>query len=69
MQAYQRIRVDLVLARVENAAARSGPAMTRLAMGSRFFLAATTQAAAKADPAAFIDTSFVDQLLKEGYFR
>lgn len=29
----------------------------------------TTPAAAKADPAAFIDTSFVDQLLKEGYFK
>jgi ABC-type nitrate/sulfonate/bicarbonate transport system substrate-binding protein len=32
-------------------------------------IAATTQAAAKADPVAFIETSFVDQLLKEGYFR
>jgi ABC-type nitrate/sulfonate/bicarbonate transport system substrate-binding protein len=32
-------------------------------------IAATTSAAAKADPAAFIDTSFVDQLLKEGYFK
>lgn len=30
---------------------------------------ATTPAAAKADPAAFIDTSFIDQLMKEGYFR
>jgi hypothetical protein len=30
---------------------------------------ATTPAAAKADPAAFVDTSFVDQLLKEGYFK
>jgi ABC-type nitrate/sulfonate/bicarbonate transport system substrate-binding protein len=29
----------------------------------------TTPAAAKADPTAFIDTSFVDQLLKEGYFK
>ena len=32
-------------------------------------IAATTPAAAKADPTAFIDTSFVDQLLKEGYFK
>jgi ABC-type nitrate/sulfonate/bicarbonate transport system substrate-binding protein len=32
-------------------------------------ISATTPAAAKADPAAFIDTSFVDQLLKEGYFK
>jgi ABC-type nitrate/sulfonate/bicarbonate transport system substrate-binding protein len=32
-------------------------------------IAATTPAAAKANPAAFIDTSFVDQLLKEGYFK
>lgn len=32
-------------------------------------IAATTPAAAKADPAAFVDTSFVDQLLKEGYFK
>jgi hypothetical protein len=30
---------------------------------------ATTPAAAKADPAAFIDPSFIDQLVKEGYFR
>jgi ABC-type nitrate/sulfonate/bicarbonate transport system substrate-binding protein len=30
---------------------------------------ATTPAAAKADPAAFVDPSFVDQLLKEGYFK
>jgi ABC-type nitrate/sulfonate/bicarbonate transport system substrate-binding protein len=30
---------------------------------------ATTPAAAKADPTAFIETSFVDQVLKEGYFR
>jgi ABC-type nitrate/sulfonate/bicarbonate transport system substrate-binding protein len=32
-------------------------------------IAATTPAAAKADATAFIDTSFVDQLLKEGYFK
>ena len=32
-------------------------------------ITATTPAAAKADPAAFVDTSFVDQLLKEGYFK
>jgi ABC-type nitrate/sulfonate/bicarbonate transport system substrate-binding protein len=32
-------------------------------------IAATTPAAAKAEPRAFIDTSFVDQLVKEGYFR
>jgi NitT/TauT family transport system substrate-binding protein len=30
---------------------------------------ATTPAAAKADPTGFIDASFVDQLVKEGYFR
>jgi len=30
---------------------------------------ATTPAAAKADPAAFIDPSLVDQLMKEGYFK
>jgi len=30
---------------------------------------ATTPAAAKADPGAFIDVSFVDQLVKEGYFH
>ncbi len=30
---------------------------------------ATTPAASKADPTAFIDTSFINQLLKEGYFR
>jgi ABC-type nitrate/sulfonate/bicarbonate transport system substrate-binding protein len=29
----------------------------------------TTPKAAKADPATFIDTSLVDQLLKEGYFK
>ena len=32
-------------------------------------IAASTPAATKADPTAFIDTSFVDQLLKEGYFK
>jgi ABC-type nitrate/sulfonate/bicarbonate transport system substrate-binding protein len=32
-------------------------------------ISTTTPAAAKADPAQFIDTSFVDQLLKEGYFK
>jgi hypothetical protein len=32
-------------------------------------ITATTPAAAKADPAAFIDTSLVDQLMKEGYFK
>ena len=32
-------------------------------------IAATTPAAAKADPATFIDTSFIDQLVKEGYFK
>ena len=32
-------------------------------------ISATTPAAAKADPAPFINTSFVDQLLKEGYFK
>ena len=29
----------------------------------------TTPAAAKADPASFIDVSIIDQLLKEGYFK
>ncbi|HEY7555461.1 MAG TPA: ABC transporter substrate-binding protein [Candidatus Binatia bacterium] len=29
----------------------------------------TTLAAAKADPASFIDVSIIDQLLKEGYFK
>ena len=29
----------------------------------------TTPKAATADPASFIDTSIVDQLLKEGYFK
>ena len=29
----------------------------------------TTPAALKADPAAFIDTTIIDQLLKEGYFK
>jgi len=29
----------------------------------------TTPAALKADPAAFIDTGIIDQLLKEGYFK
>lgn len=29
----------------------------------------TTPAAAKADPAAFIDTAIIDQLLKEGHFK
>jgi len=29
----------------------------------------TTPAAAKADPASFIDPSIIDQLLKEGYFK
>jgi ABC-type nitrate/sulfonate/bicarbonate transport system substrate-binding protein len=29
----------------------------------------TTQKAATADPASFVDTSIVDQLLKEGYFK
>lgn len=32
-------------------------------------IAATTPGAAKAEPATFIDTSFVDQLVKEGYFK
>jgi ABC-type nitrate/sulfonate/bicarbonate transport system substrate-binding protein len=32
-------------------------------------IVANTPAAAKADPASFIDTTFVDQLLKEGYFK
>ena len=32
-------------------------------------IAATTPAAGNANPTAFIDTSFVDQLLKEGYFK
>ena len=32
-------------------------------------ISATTPAAAKADPAAFIDASIVDQLLKEGHFK
>ena len=36
---------------------------TLLAIGS------TTPKAAIADPASFIDTSIVDQLLKEGYFK
>ena len=30
---------------------------------------APTPAALKADPAAFIDTTIIDQLLKEGYFK
>ena len=32
-------------------------------------ISGTTPKAATADPASFIDTSIVDQLLKEGYFR
>lgn len=32
-------------------------------------ISATTPAAAKADPAAFIDVSVIDQLLKEGFFK
>ena len=32
-------------------------------------IAATTPAAAKADPAPFIETSLVDQLVKEGFFK
>ena len=32
-------------------------------------ISGTTPKATTADPASFIDTSIVDQLLKEGYFR
>ncbi|MEX0806525.1 MAG: ABC transporter substrate-binding protein [Candidatus Binatia bacterium] len=32
-------------------------------------ITSTTPSAAKADPASFIDTSIVDQLVKEGYFK